>query len=941
MNNVTLSHFQQIIQAAQQGKLVVFVGSGVSANSGIPTWNTLIQKMKEELPEYTSEETDYLKIAQLFKELRGEKEYLSMVKDILHYGKSTPNELHKYILDLNPCHIITTNYDNLLEQACTLYNKQFFVVSKDDDLPQNNGERMLIKMHGDFDTGNIVLTENDYFDYSTKFPLIRAFVVSLFVSKVVLFVGFSFNDINLKYILRQVRNVLHDKMQRAYLISTDKPDAIMEDYYRKKGICIVNRLTEGDIDNANKGDALISSLRTLLEYDPFNADIIDLAMSFWEEYSDQVNFLGKYLRYILPQRYRKGFWLNAGKLSLPSYYVPIFKQNLSPDNTAKMHEKYGNRIYTLAAHILNNEIDSIEDINLLEKYPQTLAHYNSIYENSAIEAFYKLDLVSLCNWIKEHLEGVHSCTKTDLLLPYILYKTGHLFESYTLFKEIAPLLWKSQKYFLYFICLYNMKTLSRIMDGSITTKPYISTDNTKLQLENIEMQKILMELPLNDALKQVLNELFSFQYVNDIYIKSIEIKQQIAEHRQLAEKGGSSFNDNVGQLLYTYHCFFDFGNENHIVHDAYSECQTLHAIVCEGIIDSIMIPWKENRPQSKLTMLPGNTLKLFLFSVQTQDLLKILKSHANNKIPASKEFKEGLVSIVHNLNRSITENPYLKYYEVVDRKTIVGIIERIILLSSYIEEPPALNEIYSILDTFNDIFNSYNLEKHLENFIHQQKPSANESIRLINHLIKSVSQYTSDDMASLIEFLSEIVHDSDLILENIVSITQLRYIDSIPYISSFYTIVNESVKKEISKQVTEQAKSLYDFVISEIYTGSYTLTPEIVHEYHDKIKSHNSRHFWTEEFTCNGLIQLIKKEEYAYLKQAVEELSTENDCLRFLLSPLDFDDTTKIKATWLQYCSDNDLLIMLKKPEIRTLAKDFCSEYTWDEKFKDKVWRLM
>jgi len=40
-------------------------------------------------------------------------------------------------------------------------------------LPANQGEKMLIKMHGDFDEGNIVLTENDYFDYSRNFPLIR------------------------------------------------------------------------------------------------------------------------------------------------------------------------------------------------------------------------------------------------------------------------------------------------------------------------------------------------------------------------------------------------------------------------------------------------------------------------------------------------------------------------------------------------------------------------------------------------------------------------------------------------------------------------------------------------------------------------------------------------------------------------------------------------
>ena len=47
-------------------------------------------------------------------------------------------------------------------------------------------------MHGDYETDNIVLTENDYYNYPNNFPLIRSFVQSLFASKLILFVGFSF-----------------------------------------------------------------------------------------------------------------------------------------------------------------------------------------------------------------------------------------------------------------------------------------------------------------------------------------------------------------------------------------------------------------------------------------------------------------------------------------------------------------------------------------------------------------------------------------------------------------------------------------------------------------------------------------------------------------------------------------------------------------------------
>ena len=128
-----------------------------------------------------------------------EKAYYASVRKHLLQNATCPNAIHDGILELDPSCIITTNYDTLLEEAALKNNQQFWVVSKDSDLPQNHGERLLVKMHGDMTNENIVLTENDYYDYSRNFPLIRSYVVSQFASKVVLFIGFSLSDINLKY----------------------------------------------------------------------------------------------------------------------------------------------------------------------------------------------------------------------------------------------------------------------------------------------------------------------------------------------------------------------------------------------------------------------------------------------------------------------------------------------------------------------------------------------------------------------------------------------------------------------------------------------------------------------------------------------------------------------------------------------------------------------
>ena len=43
MNNVQLSNILHIQEASKQDKLIIFVGAGVSTNSGVPMWGKLIE----------------------------------------------------------------------------------------------------------------------------------------------------------------------------------------------------------------------------------------------------------------------------------------------------------------------------------------------------------------------------------------------------------------------------------------------------------------------------------------------------------------------------------------------------------------------------------------------------------------------------------------------------------------------------------------------------------------------------------------------------------------------------------------------------------------------------------------------------------------------------------------------------------------------------------
>lgn len=107
---------QRILTASQNNALTFFVGAGVSALSGAPTWKRLIHAISDRLgqarkDEYSSDE--YLQIPQMFYYSLGEnkEEYYTFVKAQLHSSPMLPNVIHREMLNLNPVSFITTNYN--------------------------------------------------------------------------------------------------------------------------------------------------------------------------------------------------------------------------------------------------------------------------------------------------------------------------------------------------------------------------------------------------------------------------------------------------------------------------------------------------------------------------------------------------------------------------------------------------------------------------------------------------------------------------------------------------------------------------------------------------------------------------------------------------------------------------------------------------------------
>ena len=237
---------KRIIEASQNNTLTFFVGAGVSALSGAPKWKDLINAICNKLGLNTEGKYSFdecLKIPQMFYDsLKNEKKYNEFVKEQLYRTDLHPNDIHKEMLKLNPVSFITTNYDSLLEDAVLQHYKIYKVITQDKDLPKIDGDRFILKVHGDISTNNFVLKEEDYLSYSEKFKLIETFTKTIFSTNTVVFIGYGLNDYNIKLIVNWTKSLLGNDFSKPIFIYTDD-DLLTEaelSYYESKGFSVID-----------------------------------------------------------------------------------------------------------------------------------------------------------------------------------------------------------------------------------------------------------------------------------------------------------------------------------------------------------------------------------------------------------------------------------------------------------------------------------------------------------------------------------------------------------------------------------------------------------------------------------------------------------------------------------------------------------------------------
>lgn len=230
---------------------ILFIGSGFSQRYiNSPTWKELLKQLIDENPEikmplefFIQEHNgDYAKIASalvdyyrtyswnnhtdeknfppfLFtatsRSIHMKYKIASILQDLMEEFNADNHELHdeiKLVKKLSPQAIITTNYDNLLEELFPKYEaivgQHVIKKKKSTDIGH------ILKIHGSVeDCDSIIIEQQDYDNFSERQIYLIAKLFTYFLEHPIVFIGYSLSDENIKSILYNVKQIIDSEAE--------------------------------------------------------------------------------------------------------------------------------------------------------------------------------------------------------------------------------------------------------------------------------------------------------------------------------------------------------------------------------------------------------------------------------------------------------------------------------------------------------------------------------------------------------------------------------------------------------------------------------------------------------------------------------------------------------------------------------------------------------
>jgi hypothetical protein len=265
-------------------RVIPFVGAGFSTCLGLPGWSDLLRKVASDLRASESEpildydviskeaDRDFLRIAEYLYIRAGSNIgplRLSMTTALQTEMDVLNSTAHVELVNLGAPQVYTTNFDALIERTYRALGQSVDVValSRDVALADAN-QTQVVKYHGDLQYDEtLVVTESQYYtrlDFES--PMDLKFRSDL-LGRSVLFVGYSFSDINIRIIwfklMQMMQDVPKEDRPRSYIVRL-QPNRVLEALFSDVGVQTIVLDPESEAVTVEDQTALLGQFMTRL-----------------------------------------------------------------------------------------------------------------------------------------------------------------------------------------------------------------------------------------------------------------------------------------------------------------------------------------------------------------------------------------------------------------------------------------------------------------------------------------------------------------------------------------------------------------------------------------------------------------------------------------------------------------------------------------------------
>ncbi|WP_295863816.1 SIR2 family protein [uncultured Neisseria sp.] len=585
----TQADIDSIITAQENDNLTVFIGAGFSkfsetATIKFPSWGKLMIALKNDL---NTQETDFLKIAQLYYLEFGEYKLYQKLREFVPLH-AEPSDFHLQVFQLlKPKYVITTNWDNLLEKTVSNNGLFYDVMKTEADLIKSNLPKKLIKVHGSFDTHNIVFKEDDYLNYSINNPIFDNFLKHILSTTTVLFLGYSYSDSNLKQIIKWIEKNSEVSPPR-FLLQKENYSS-QRKYLENHGIKVLAPVSSsGNYEYKHLYEHFFSAIKntkggiTLDNNEVSDTDVINYFYKKLVGLAELNCLLPEQITYLFSnctvEYHQNCFGLYFHSNLLTTDYDPdvrkIYSKFFDIIKTPEKLEQYSDKLNTIFSCFLSARVFFIKNSEMPINIYDLIKDKSNESEDS--DCFY--DFISFSKSISKTLFNLltynsNSINKDETEERELLNKNIELFNQ--LSSEIIDNM-ANKRYLSAMISKFNKSIIAKKLANDLNLDNNIR--NEFLKEQNYDFTGELIDNnypPIYRGYIQPLVDLLGFKSIYKFYYDSASDNEEHLNLEENKKNGGFGFtdkeqrsNDRLIQLL-------NFCAYNDVALDVYTEFQKL------------------------------------------------------------------------------------------------------------------------------------------------------------------------------------------------------------------------------------------------------------------------------------------------------------------------------------------------------------------------------